>query len=106
MEAVDKQTLELRAKIDQMLASSGPDFGYTNSMNEIFTQISEKPTQAPLIHEKLDGLRMRDFRREQPPVNDEKKEVQAEVQSIIRNCLQVEDQAYLIKNRGNPAVKR
>ena len=42
------------------------------------------------------------------PIRDEKEEIQAEVQSIIKNCLMVEDEAAVIRggNQGRTLKKQ
>ncbi len=47
---------------------------------------------------------MEDFLFKGPPVKDEKEEIQAEVRSIIKSCLRVEDEANEIR-RGKPLLK-
>ena len=97
---MDEATLELRRKIDEMLLASGRSEETTgNAFGK-----SEASAGTDGGHGLLGAFHMDDFTVKGPPVRDEKEDIQAEVRSIIKSCLQVEDAAQEIK-RGKPLAK-
>ena len=98
---MDEATLELRRKIDEMLlASSTQD----NAKPSSYSAANNNSATADGGHGLLGAFRMEDFTVKGPPIRDEREEIQNEVRGIIRNCLQVEDEAAQIK-KGKPLAK-
>ena len=102
-EIVDQATMELRRKIDEMLSAS------TAAADPIPVAPTQKQAAVPnyeafdfLAKQKpsqnLNAIHMDEFELN-APIRDEKEDIQAEVQSIIKNCLLVEDEAAMIRNQ-------
>lgn len=123
MESLDDATEALRRKIDQMLLNSNLDATVNqnvtdfhpksttnneNSNEESKNQPENRDSQIMEGVDRLDQLDIAEFlKRSRKPQDietsvDEREEIQNEVQTIIRNCLMVEDEATLIKNKGKP----
>jgi len=100
---MDEATLELRRKIDEMLLASSAQY----ESNQQSKSHHPATAAAPIPdggHGPLGAFHMEDFLVKGPPARDEKEEIQAEVRSIIKSCLRVEDEANEIR-RGKPLMK-
>ena len=102
-EIVDQATQELRRKIDEMLSASTaaadpiPSASAQQQMHEPNWGAFDLMTK-PKPKQNLNTFNMNEFEYN-APIRDEKEEIQAEVQSIIKNCLLVEDEAAMIRNQ-------